>query len=367
MKQLMLFTLILILFTACTKEPVPYLKGISDGGYYPQEYSALDGWEDENFEDALKLFKKSCKKTRGQALFAKVCRLADNAENAQDFFERNFTPFISLSDSSLATGYFEPMLEGSYEKSLQYPYPIYGVPSDLLRIEITKEYQHYNKNPLRGRIEEGKVVPYYSREEINEGALDIEPICYVSDRIERFFLHVQGSGQIHMEDGERLYVGYADQNGFPYVSIGSQMIKKGMLEREEVSLESIQRYLERNPEVCDDILELNPSYIFFEERMVGATGALGIPLVGGRSIAVDKKQIPLGMPVFIQTRGPINAEPYERLMFAHDTGGAIRGESRIDIFFGSGRGAREQAGHMKDHVKLWILIPNDYLSGIGVK
>ncbi len=367
MKNLIFLSIVFIFFIACSFQPTAKLDGLGDGKYSQVTYEDISGWEKEEFEKSFAVFKKTCMKTKHRRLYQQVCERADESRDARRFFEENFTPFMALSDNSLATGYFEPVLEGSYEKSLQFPYPIYGVPSDLVRIEILDRYEHYNNDPLRGRVVEGKVIPYYSREEINDGALKIEPICYVKDKIERFFLHIQGSGQISLDNGERLYVGYADQNGFPYVSIGSQMIKRGLLDKEEISLESIQDFLQDNPSICDDILELNPSYIFFEERLKGATGSLGVVLEGGRSIAVDKTKIPLGLPVFISTHEPLYGSEYERLVFAHDTGGAIRGEARIDIFFGSGSRAREQAGKMKDEVKLWILVPNDYLSGSGVE
>jgi len=356
-----------LLFTACVHKPTVKLKSMSLGAYQESEFSAIAAWQKEDFEEAFRVFKKTCKRTKNMNLYKDVCQKATSLihvtpVSTKAFFERNFTPFISISKKSLATGYFEPFLEGSTVQSPAYPYPVYGVPSDLLRIELASSYKKRLHHPLRGRLIDNKVHPYYTREQINEdGLMDETPICYVNDRVDLFFLQVQGSGCIRLENEEMIYVGYADQNGYPYVSIGKEMIKEGLLSKEEVSLESIRSYLYANADERDRILNLNPSYIFFETRSHSASGALGIVLEAGRSVAVDKKNIPLGMPMFISTTDPLNGEKYEKMVFAHDTGGAINGDARIDIFFGAGRKAKQRAGQMKNEVKLWMLVPNDYL------
>lgn len=322
----------------------------------------MPSWESEDFDEALDVFHKTCQKSSRKPLFSKICAKSENARDAREFFELNFTPFVSLSDSSLATGYYEPTLEGSYTKSQAYPYAVYGVPNDLVRVELIDDYKPFIKRPLRGRLVDGKVVPYFSRQEISKNALSTEePLCYVSDKIDLFFLQVQGSGRVKLDDNSSLYLGYGDQNGYPYESIGKEMIRRGCLEKGEVSLSSIYQHLNDNPHEIDSVLNTNPSYVFFQKRGMGASGALGLRLEAGRSVAVDKKNIPLGMPLFISTYEPISKEKYEKMVFAHDTGGAIKGESRIDIFFGSGKKAKEQAGLMQQMLKLWMLVPNDYL------
>lgn len=362
MKHLISILFIILLFSGCTHKTSGVLKPISYGQYQEVSFHDLPTWENENFEEALDVFHKTCQKSFRKPLFAKTCAKSENAGNARAFFELNFTPFVSLSDSSLATGYYEPTLEGSYTKSEAYPYAVYGVPDDLVRVELIDDYKPFIKRPLRGRLVDGKIVPYFSRQEISENALSTEkPLCYVSDKIDLFFLQVQGSGRIELDNNSTLYLGYGDQNGYPYESIGKEMIRRGCLQKEEVSLRSIYQYLSDNPHEIDEILNSNPSYIFFQKRKVGASGALGLHLEAGRSVAVDKKNIPLGMPLFISTYEPISKEKYERIVFAHDTGGAIKGESRIDIFFGSGKKAKEQAGLMQEKLKLWMLVPNDYL------
>ena len=363
----------ILLFTGCTQQPSVKLEKLSYGSYKEVDFKTIASWEHEDFTKALDVYLHTCNRTQTKDLYKVTCQKA-KALNVEDktqaklFFEENFTPFVSLSKKSLATGYFEPLLQGSLDQSETYPYPLYAVPDDLLRVELSSTYKQRLSHPLRGRLIGKKIKPYFTREEINNAALgDLKPICYVNDKVDLFFLQVQGSGCIELEDKSVLNVGYADQNGFPYVSIGNVMIQKGLLKREEVSLQSIREYLYTNPNRADEILNANPSYIFFEQRSHSASGALGLVLEAERSVAVDKKNIPLGMPLFISTTDPLTNKPYERMVFAHDTGGAIKGEARLDIFYGRGKRAQEKAGKMKNSLKLWILIPNDYLSKDGIE
>jgi len=373
MKNISCLLLLVLLFTGCSHTPSASLKSISYGDYKKSAFSELPRWKDEDFSKALNVFIKTCKKTEKRALYELSCLKSkqvslENSAKAQAFFEENFTPFKALSEKSLATGYYEPLLYGSLEKSAAFPYPLYGIPSDLLRVELSKTYKQRLSHPLRGRLVDGRVKPYFTREEIDANALgELQPICYVNNKIDLFFLQVQGSGCIQLLDKSILYVGYGDQNGYPYVSIGKEMINRGLLEKEEVSLESIRSYLNDNPEQIDPILHANPSYIFFEPRSHSASGALGLVLEAERSVAVDKKNIPLGMPLFISTTEPLSDQKFERIVYAHDTGGAIKGEARVDIFYGSGKLARKKAGHMQNPLELWMLIPNDYLRNEKVK
>jgi len=368
MKNIYYILLTGLLFAGCTQMPSPKLKSLSYGDYQESSFDAIPSWKNENFEEALAVFMKTCTKTSSKELYKRSCEnskrfINKDGHSAKEFFQTNFTPFVSLSTSSLATGYFEPKIEGSLEKKDEFVYPLYGVPSDLLKIELSKRYKKQLKHPLRGRLVDGSVKPYFTREEINDNALaSQEPICYVKDKIDLFFLQVQGSGSVQLDDNSILYVGYADQNGYPYVSIGKEMIKQGLIKREDVSLQSIRRYLQEHPEQSDMILNANPSYVFFEKRSHSASGALGLVLEAERSVAVDRKNIPLGMPMFVSTDDPLGGKKFEKIVFAHDTGGAIKGEARIDIFYGSGKHARQKAGHMKNRLDMWLLIPNDYLT-----
>ncbi|PHR58967.1 MAG: peptidoglycan N-acetylmuramoylhydrolase [Arcobacter sp.] len=367
MKNISYLLIILLFFAGCAQRPSPKLKTLSYGKYKEVSFTDISSWKDEDFTKAIEIYLHTCKRTQDKKLYKLTCSKAkeirvDDETQAKKFFEENFTPFVSLAKRSLATGYFEPLLQGSLQQSEAFPYPLYGIPDNLLRVELSKTYKQRLSHPLRGRLVGRKIKPYYTREEISNNALEeLKPICFVNDKVDLFFLQVQGSGCIELEDKSILNVGYGDQNGYPYVSIGKEMINKGMLKRGEVSLESIRSYLYANPRKIDDILNANPSYIFFEPRLHSASGALGLILEAERSVAVDKRNIPLGMPIFISTIDPLSKEKFERMVFAHDTGGAIKGEARIDIFYGRGKVAQDKAGRMKNPLKLWMLVPNDYL------
>ena len=221
---------------------------------------------------------------------------------------------------------------------------------------------------LRGRVVGHKVVPYYNREAIekNRQLLKGHELLWVDDAISLFFLQIQGSGKIQLADNKKLAIGYVDQNGHPYVAIGRELINLGVLTRKNVSLQSIRQWLIKNPKKMNAILNTNPSYVFFEIRDKGPLGSLGVPLTAERSIAVDRKYIKLGLPVWIDTTLPTktsastsSGSKYQRLMFAQDTGGAITGAVRADVFWGAGKRAKYIAGHMKQKGRLFVLLPKN--------
>ncbi len=216
---------------------------------------------------------------------------------------------------------------------------------------------------LRGKLQGNKVVPYFTRTEIENGTFRGKPIAWAEDAVELFFLQIQGSGRIELPDGSHLRVGYADQNGHPYKSIGKILVDRGELKLEQASMQGIKAWGAANPDKLPELLNSNPSYVFFRELpngLSGPLGALGVPLTAGRSIAVDPKYIPLGAPVFLSTTYPNSGQPLNRLMLAQDTGGAIRGAVRADFFWGFGNEAGELAGRMKQKGRLWVLLPKDY-------
>ena len=266
----------------------------------------------------------------------------------------------------LITGYYEPTLRGSLSFSPEYPYPIYRQPDDLLVIEPGRFSKNFQGQKWIGRLAGRQVFPYFSRREIDrEGSLNNKnlEILWVDDPLKLFFLHIQGSGQVRLEDGAIVKVQYQASNGQAYVPIGRELIRRGILKPEEVSLQSIYAYLKEHPELQTEIMDLNPSYVFFRDlpnNLPGPLGALGVPLTAGRSIAVDPRHIPLGAPVFLATTWPNSAKPLNRLMLAQDTGGAIRGVVRADFFWGFGKDAGKQAGSMKQSGKMWVLLPKGY-------
>jgi membrane-bound lytic murein transglycosylase A len=242
---------------------------------------------------------------------------------------------------------------------------VLGVPPDLLTIDLADVAPELKHRRLRGRLVGQRVLPYYSRAEIN--ALDFadrypdKVLLWVDDAVELFFLQIQGSDRVKLPDGSMARLGYADQNGHPYKSIGRLLVERGEMPLEQASMQGIQAWARANPERLAGLLNANPSYVFFRELPGGTDegplGALGVPLTPGRSIAVDPRHVPLGAPVFLSTTQPLSKLPLTRLMLAQDTGGAIHGVVRADFFWGFDADAGAQAGRMKQQGKMWVLLP----------
>lgn len=266
------------------------------------------------------------------------------------------------SPEGLITGYYEPKLAGSRVRTERFRYPLFGVPDDLLTIDMGETYPQLKGLRLRGRLQGKRVIPYYDRAGIEAGnaLLQGHELVWVDNAVDLFFLQIQGSGRIELPDGSLVKVGYADQNGHPYVSIGKKLVEMGELKIEEASMQSIKAWAEQHPEKLPALLAQNPSYVFFRElpnSLSSPLGALGVPLTDAYSIAVDPRTIPLGAPVFLATTYPNTAEPLNRLVLAQDTGGAIKGAVRADLFWGFGEQAGMQAGRMKQAGLMWVLFP----------
>ncbi|MFN2646459.1 MAG: murein transglycosylase A [Burkholderiales bacterium] len=284
---------------------------------------------------------------------------------ARRFFESYFVPYAILSseagDSGLITGYYEPIVRGSRTRSDVYRFPIYGIPDDLLVVDLAPVAPETRSVRLRGRLDGRRVVPYYSRAEIEARgeALRAPVIGYGADPIDLFFLQVQGSGQLELETGERVRLSYGDQNGHPYRSLGRYLVERGELALEQASMQGIKAWALANPQKLEEALNANPSYVFFRESADprGPSGALGVPLAPEYSLAVDRRYVPLGAPVYLATTYPLSETALERLMAAHDTGGAIRGIVRADFFWGTGPEAGVNAGRMRQPGRMWLLWP----------
>jgi membrane-bound lytic murein transglycosylase A len=283
------------------------------------------------------------------------------------FFESWFKPYRVLNAdgtlTGLVTGYYEPLLHGSRTPSQTYRYPIYGVPEDLLTIEVDDLFPELKGERVRGRRENGHVVPYYTRGEIEQGvdSLRGREILWVDDAVELFFLHIQGSGRVRLENGEIVRIGYANHNGHPYRSVGRILINRGELTIASASMQGIKQWGQDNPDRLKGLLAENPAYVFFRELpsdLSGPIGALGVPITPGRSIAVDEKSVPLGAPVYLSTSWPNSNRPLSRLMFAQDKGSAIKGAVRADFFWGFGDEAGELAGRMRQSGEMWVLLPD---------
>jgi membrane-bound lytic murein transglycosylase A len=235
----------------------------------------------------------------------------------------------------------------------------------LLVIDLSSVYPELKNMRLRGRLQGNRVTPYYDRAEIERGDAPLKgrEIVWVDSAIDLFFLQIQGSGRIVLDTGETVRVGYADQNGYPYKSIGKLLVERGEMPLERASMQGIKDWARKNPDKLTELLNQNASYVFFREmpnHLSGPLGALGVPLTAGRSIAVDARTIPLGAPVFLATTWPNSDRPLNRLMLAQDTGGAIRGAVRADFFWGFGGEAGGLAGSMKQSGKMWVLLPQGY-------
>ena len=342
-------------------------------------WSDLPGWMDGDPGAAWETFLRSCTRLKAQAAWRESCALAEQlpaGASVRTFFETHFLPYrVANADGSvqgLATGYYEPLLRGSRRKEGPYRYPLYAAPADLLIVdlaEINPELKHLR---LRGRLEGRRVVPYYPRAEIERGlpALTGKELLWVDDPVDLFFLQVQGSGRVRLATGELVRVGYADQNGQPYKSIGRYLVEQGELKLEQASMQGIKAWGAANPAGLEVLLNQNPSYVFFRELPTagsgqdsnadGPVGALGVALTPERSIAVDPRHIPLGAPVFLATTWPGSTQPLARLVLAQDSGGAIRGAVRADYFWGFGDAAGAQAGRMRQSARMWVLLPRDY-------
>jgi membrane-bound lytic murein transglycosylase A len=347
-----------------TPPPVPPMTPVS--------FEALPGWQGDDLRQAWPAFIASCRVLAKKPQWSAPCVAApgvDAADNAaiRRYFETYFVPnqmrMPDGADTGLITGYYEPMLRGSRKRGGAFQTPLYRVPDDLITVDLASAYPSLKNMRLRGRLVGKTVVPYSTRAEIERAPLSGKELVWVDDPVEAFFLEVQGSGRVRVDDtGETVRIAFADQNGHPYKVIGRWLVEQGELPADGVSAQSIKEWIATHPARRQELLNVNPSYIFFrEERLpdpsVGPKGALGVPLTPERSVAVDPGQVPLGAPLFLSTTHPVDGAPIQRLMMAQDTGGAIRGAVRADFFFGFGGNAAEYAGRMKQRGNVWVLLP----------
>lgn len=337
-------------------------------------WSDLPGWSADPLDEAWPAFVASCRAVGRQAVWASVCDAARGlgerpaAASVRSFFESRFTPWRVVNPDGtkegLITGYYEPLIRGSRHKGGAYQWPVLGVPDDLLTIDLGDLLPELKGQRLRGRLVGRKVVPYYARADVARMPEKFagKVILYADNAVELFFLQVQGSGRVQMPDGSIVRVAYADTNGYPYQSIGRWLADRGELRIDQASMDGIKNWARANPSRLQEMLNANPSYIFFREvanHAGGPVGALGQPLTDGRSLAVDPRSIPLGAPVFLATTQPNSGQPLRRLMLAQDTGSAIKGGVRGDFYWGFGGDAGALAGRMRQKGEMWVLYPRE--------
>jgi membrane-bound lytic murein transglycosylase A len=344
----------------------------------PADWNALTGWTDDDILPAWDAFLRSCAVLRNQPLWQETCSQAgtmrgQDSAALRQFFESRFVPHQVLnSDGSgdgLITGYYEPLLKGSRKQSKRYRFPLYTTPDELLVVDLSEVYPELKNMRLRGRLQGRKVVPYYSRSEIERNAVSLQgkELLWVDDAIDLFFLQIQGSGRVALENGEIVRVGYSEQNGHPYKSVGRLLVERGELPLEKASMQGIKAWGQKNPARLNELLQQNSSFVFFRELPAGVPGplgSLGVPLTAGRSLAIDPRAVPQGAPVFLATTWPNTDRQLHRLMVAQDTGGAIKGNVRADFFWGFGPEAGDQAGKMRQSGRMWVLMPAGYVSQI---
>ena len=340
----------------------------------PARWSDLPGWSADELTQAWPAWLKSCSTLRRQTAWHAPCIEAQKLPGSdvaalRAYFQSHFLPYQVIpaepAPDGLITGYYEPLLRGSRTPDERYRYPLRAPPDDLLSIDLGAAYPDLKGLRLRGRLDGNRVVPYYTRGEIEAGATPSPgtPIAWVDDPVELFFLQVQGSGRLKLENGQTMRIGYADQNGHPYRSIGKWLVERGELTLDKASMQGIKDWAQRNPERLPELLAVNPSYIFFRELPNtgdGPLGALGVALTPERSLAIDPRTVPLGAPVWLATTRPYGTTPLNRLMLAQDTGSAIKGTVRGDYFWGFGDEAGRQAGAMKQRGRMWVLLPRDF-------
>jgi len=307
--------------------------------YHILDFKDLDGWDVDDHSKALDVFLNTCPDMK-DADWQSLCALAQQKPNAKGFFELFFRPvLISEGKKALFTGYFEPELQGSLTPNSRYKYPLYREPKESKRIN-----------------------PWLTRKEIETGPFmkgKGYAIAWVDDPVELFFLQIQGSGRIKLADGRTIRVGYGGSNGHNYRSIGKELVRRGVYQAHQVSAQVIKNWVRRNPISGEELLHHNPSYVFFRKLKnvasdQGPLGAMNRSITTMRSIAVDPKFTALGSPVWIEKDGNT---PLRRLMIAQDTGSAIKGSQRADIFFGTGDAAGRAAGKLRDPGRMAVLLP----------
>jgi membrane-bound lytic murein transglycosylase A len=360
---------------------------ISGSQYAPVSWADIAGWSQDDHLQAYKAFRLSCKPIAAQRKLpadpkalgislrdpcraAKALDISDGAK-ARAFFEEHFLPLrISRlgEDDGFVTGYYEPIIDGSRTQTDVYTVPVYRRPSNLFVRGVKQSASGLpNKGQVFRKIGRRKLVPYYDRAEIEDGAIagrGLE-ICWLKDQTDLLFTQIQGSARVRLEDGPTMRINYDAHNGYPYMPVGRILIDRGIIPKEQMSMQKIREWMDQNPDGAKELRRQNRSYVFFREVQLSdkdeAVGAQGVPLTPGRSIAVDKALHVYGTPFFIEGELPIESEqsktPFRRLMVAQDTGSAIVGPARADLYFGAGAEAGRVSGRLRHNMRFVILIP----------
>lgn len=395
---------LVVLFAAvaicgCMPPPKPPISAAAPVTLTRTSFSDLKGWNTSDPANALAAFLRSCGVLTqiapglplGGAAYAgtvadwrDVCAQAmavarsDNSA-ARTFFAAAFVPYRVSQEGSegLFTGYYEPELKGSRTRHGRYQTPLYGVPSDLVTVDLGLFRDMLKGQRLAGRVIAGRLAPYPARADIERDGVPAKALFYVDDPVDAFFLQIQGSGRIVLDDGSIVRAAYGAQNGRPYTAIGAILVQRGELKREDVSAQSIRSWLLSHPAEAPALMDQNASYVFFSEAAIGdpalgPLGTQGVPLTATASLAVDPAVHVLGVPVWLESSAP-DADPakpdraFDALLVAQDTGGAIRGAVRGDVFWGFGGTAGSTAGRMRSQGRLSVLLPRAVAARLGAR
>ncbi len=378
MRLLLILPLLLTLVSGCetrkTEEPEPPVGKLE---LKKTEFDALTGWKKDDMKEAYHAFMKSCDRIlafhaefigKGKIKiptrdYQELClRAAEiSPANFKKFLENNFIPyavFYQGNENGKFTAYYEAEIHASKKKSDKYKFPVYGIPEDLVEFNPRDFDASLPSKNLVGRVENQRLVPYYTREEIHEDSFKAPVILWADSSVDVYLMQIQGSAVAWLDDGTSVRVGYAASNGRPFRGIGSILLENKLLSPGQASMGQIKKWLKENPDIALKQMNKNQRYIFHKlNYQDGAIGALGVPLTAGRSLAVDPEFIPLGSLLWLETTLPGN-KPLQRLVNAQDIGGAIKGGVRGDYFYGSGNDeVLEQAGKMNSVGKYFILLP----------
>ncbi|WP_375739824.1 murein transglycosylase A [Pseudomonas boanensis] len=335
--------------------------------YAKAAWSDLPATGDQDLISGFNAWRSACARLAKDPIWAAPCSTAAtvpaSAEPIRTFLSAQLDVYslrsAKNSAQGLITGYYEPVYPGSLERSEHTQVPVYGIPDDMIVVALDSLYPELKGKRLRGRLEGRVLKPYDDAATIRSQGVNAPVLAWLSDPMDLQFLQIQGSGRIQLDDGRQLRVGYSDQNGHPYRPVGRWLVEQGQLKREEVSMGKIREWAQANPERVPELLASNPSYVFFTQNPdsnEGPRGSLNVPLTAGYSVAIDRKVIPLGSLLWLSTTRP-DGSPVTRPVAAQDTGGAIAGEVRADLFWGTGAEAGELAGNMKQQGQIWMLWP----------
>ncbi len=367
-------------------DAIPDAEPAPEARLSPVDYRALPGWPADVLADGMRAFVTSCpalaKQPAGRALgyrpehgtmddLQRICSRAtqiDTQSNVQlrAFFERNFQPYLvtanTRSDGKF-TGYYEPLLRASWQRGQRYVYPIYSRPRDIVVVDLENFDPDRRGEQLAGRLVDNRLVPYFDRGAIEQGALSGRrlELMWTDDPINLFFLHVQGSGRVLLPDGSFVRLAFSGRNGHRYTSIGRELVAQGIMKLEDVNLFTLRNWMRGNPLAAQRLMRRNRSFIFFRVAKDDTIrGAQNVPLTPGRSLAVDPKHIPLGLPLWLVTTDPLDPQsqrPLRRLVVSQDVGSAIKGPIRGDLFWGFGEAAESRAGLMNEIGSYYLFLP----------